>query len=325
MNDHHHAPDEHSHHEHAHDEHSHHGHSHGLGHSHGPANYNAAFAIGTALNVLFVIVEVIYGIAGHSLALLADAGHNLGDVFGLLLAWGASVLARSVPTERHTYGFRSTSILAAMFNAIILLVGVGAIAWEAISRFKNPTEVAGNTVIWVAAVGIVINTATALLFMSGRKGDLNIRGAFLHMAADAVVSLGVVIAGFLIVRTGLHWIDPVTSLVIVAVIVVTTWGLLRDSFNLALHAVPPEINFAKVREYLAGLPGVCEVHDLHIWGMSTTETALTAHLIRTDPAGDEALLRDAAHELHERFNIAHPTLQLETPTLNCKLAPADKV
>jgi cobalt-zinc-cadmium efflux system protein len=302
-----------------------HDHEHAHGHSHAPANFNQAFAIGTALNLAFVIVEAVYGVNSHSLALLADAGHNLSDVFALLLAWGASALSDSVPTKRHTYGWRSTSILAALFNAILLLIAVGAIGWEAIGRFRQPSSVAGTTVMWVALIGIFINGATAFLFASGRKGDLNVRGAFLHMAADAVVSLGVVVAGFLIVKTGLHWIDPVTSLVIVAVIAVGTWGLLRDSVNFALHAVPPGVNLPEVNAYLAGLPGVTEVHDLHIWGMSTTETALTAHLVRADPAGDDALLTSAAHDLRERFKIAHATLQLETSARLCELAPADRV
>ena len=312
--------------EHHHDHGDEPGHSHGgLGHAHAPASFNKAFAIGTALNLAFVVVEAVFGITSHSLALLADAGHNLSDVFGLLLAWGASALVKSVPTQRHTYGLRSSTILAALFNAILLLVAVGAIGWEAIQRFQKPAPVAGTTVMWVALVGIIINTATALLFASGRKGDLNVRGAFLHMAADAAVSVGVVIAGYFILKTGLHWIDPVTSLVIVAVILIGTWGLLRDSFNFALHAVPPGIDLPEVNRYLSSLPGVTEVHDLHIWGMSTTETALTAHLVRSDAVSDDALLTRAASELRERFKIAHATLQLETSARHCDLAPADKV
>ena len=226
------------HHEGEHDGHDH-GHTRG-GHSHAPANFNRAFAVGTALNLLFVGVEAFYGVASHSLALLADAGHNLSDVFALLLAWGASALATSPPTQCRTYGLRSTSILAALFNSILLMVAIGGITWEAIHRFSDASSVAGATVIWVALVGIGINAATAFLFASGRQGDLNIRGALLHMAADAAVSLGVVIAGFCILKTGLHWIDPLTSLVIVAVILAGTWGLLRESANLALHAVPSE-------------------------------------------------------------------------------------
>ena len=249
-------PHDHDHQEHTEspDEHEGHDHSHsGSGHSHAPKNFGAAFAIGTALNFGFVVLEVVFGVYAHSLALVADAGHNMGDVLGLLLAWGASILARSAPTQRRTYGLRSSSILAALFNAIFLLVSVGAIAWEAIRRFGDPTDVAGKTVIWVSAIGIAINTATALMFMSGRKGDLNIRGAFMHMAADAGISAGVVIAGFAILLTGYHWIDPVVSLAISAVIIWGTWGLLRDSVNLALQAVPEGIDLAKVKDYLAGL------------------------------------------------------------------------
>lgn len=302
------------------------GHSHGAGkHSHGPASFGSAFAIGIALNLGFVIVEVVYGIFAHSLALVADAGHNLGDVLGLLLAWGATFLARTAPTERRTYGLRSSSILAALFNAIFLLITVGAIAWEAIRRFGNPTEVEPRTVISVAVIGIVINAATALMFMSGRKRDLNIRAAFQHMAADAGVSLGVVIAGFLIITTGWLWIDPVISLVIAAVITWGTWGLLRDSANLALHAVPQGIEVAKVRQYLSSLPHVTEVHDLHIWPMSTTETALTAHLVRDVDDCDCALLDQAAQDLNRQFEIQHATLQFETLDHHCHLAPDEKV
>jgi len=301
--------------------HDHSGHD----HSHAATNFGTAFAIGTALNFAFVIVEVSYGIFAHSLALVADAGHNMSDVLGLLLAWGASILARTAPTERRTYRLRSSSILAALFNAIFLLVSVGAIAWEAIRRFGDPTEVAGNTVIWVAAVGIAINTATALMFMSGRKGDLNIRGAFMHMAADAGVSAGVVVAGFAILLTGYHWIDPVVSLAIAAVIIWGTWGLLRDSANLALHAVPQGIDLAQVKDYLAGLPHVVAVHDLHVWPMSTTETALTAHLVRTVDRCDSSVLEKCCKDLHDKFEIQHATIQFETQDHECDLAPEGKV
>lgn len=298
---------------HDHNEHGHEGHAHGgLGHSHAPTNFGRAFAIGIALNIGFVAVEAVFGVLAHSLALLADAGHNLSDVFGLLLAWGASALVRRRPTERRTYGLRRSSILAALFNALFLLVAVGAIAWEAVHRFNAPAPVAGKTVIWVALVGIAINTATALLFMAGRKGDLNIRGAFLHMAADAAVSAGVVVAGFAMLATGWLWLDPVVSLLIVAVIVWSTWGLLRDSVNLALDAVPEGIEVGAVKQYLNDLPAVSEVHDLHIWAMSTTETALTAHLVRSVPTCDDALLAQACRELHDTFGIEHVTLQFET-------------
>jgi cobalt-zinc-cadmium efflux system protein len=302
------------------------GHSHAAGgHTHAPASFGSAFAIGITLNLGFVIIEVVYGVFAHSLALVADAGHNMGDVLGLLLAWGATFLARTAPTERRTYGLRSSSILAALFNAIFLLITVGAIAWEAIRRFGDPTVVEGKTVIWVAIVGIVINTATALMFMSGRKRDLNIRAAFMHMAADAGVSLGVVVAGFLIIATGALWIDPVISLVIAAVITWGTWGLLRDSVNLALHAVPQGIEVAEVKRYLSSLPHVTEVHDLHIWPMSTTETALTAHLVRDIDDCDCTLLDQAARDLHHRFQIQHSTLQFETLDHHCHLAPEERV
>ena len=296
-----------------------------VGHSHAPASFGTAFAVGITLNLGFVILEAAYGIFAHSLALIADAGHNLGDVLSLLLAWGASYLARTAPTERRTYGLRSSSILAALFNAIFLLITVGAIAWEAVRRFGDPTTVEARTVIWIAMIGIVINTATALMFMSGRKRDLNIRAAFLHMMADAAVSLGVVIAGFVILATGLAWIDPVISLVIAAVITWSTWGLLRDSVNLALHAVPQGIEIAEVRRYLASLPHVTEVHDLHVWPMSTTETALTAHLVRDVADCDCALLDQAARDLHRKFEIQHATLQFETVDHHCHLAADEKV
>ncbi len=285
-------------------------HSHGS-HSRLPANFNTAFAIGIGLNTAYVLFEVAFGILGHSLALLADAGHNMSDVLGLLLAWGASAMAKSVPTKRRTYGLRSTSILAALFNAILLLISVGAIAWEAVRRFKAPTEVSASTVIWVSLLGIAINSATALMFMSGRKNDLNIRGAFLHMAADAAISAGVVLAGVAILWTGGHWIDPVVSLLICAVIVWGTWDLLRESVNLALQAVPKDIEPDTVERYLAQLPGIAKVHDLHIWAMSTTEAALTAHLVKPDGKLDDPLLEQIQNELQDRFGIGHMTVQLE--------------
>jgi cobalt-zinc-cadmium efflux system protein len=296
-----------------------------VGHSHAPASFGTAFAVGITLNLGFVILEAAYGFLAHSLALIADAGHNLGDVLSLLLAWGATFLARTAPTERRTYGLRSSSILAALFNAIFLLIAVGAITWEAIRRFGDPMTVEPRTVIWVSMIGIVVNTVTALMFMSGRKRDLNIRAAFLHMAADAGVSLGVVVAGFLILATGLPWIDPVISLVIAVVITWGTWGLLRDSVNLALHAVPHGIEVAEVRQYLSSLPHVTEVHDLHVWPMSTTETALTAHLVRDVDECDCALLEQAARDLHRKFEIQHTTLQFETLDHQCHLAPEGQV
>ena len=287
-----------------------HSHRHGA-HTHAPASFGRAFAIGTALNLAFVLAEAIFGIRANSVALLADAGHNLSDVLGLLIAWAASALATQRPTARRTYGLRSTSILAAMMNAVVLLLAIGGIAWEAIGRIGRPEAVVTTTVIWVAAVGIVINGATAMLFMSGAKSDLNIRGAYLHMAADAGVSGGVVVAGLAMAATGWFWLDPIISVVISAIIAIGTWGLLRDSVNLALNAVPAHIDPAAVDMYLRQLPGVTGVHDLHIWGMSTTDVALTAHIIRPDVVDDDDLLISTAHVLHERFNISHPTLQIE--------------
>ena len=294
-----------------------HSHSHEHGHDHGPANYNRAFAIGVSLNLVFVAVEAVYGVLSGSLALLADAGHNLSDVLGLLLAWGASVLARRASSRRRTFGLKKSTVLAALLNAVILLVAIGGIAWEAIRRFNEPVSVSGPTVIVVAFVGILVNTATMLLFMADRDRDLNIRGAFLHMAADAAVSVGVVVAGIVILYTGAFWVDPVVSLVIAAVIFVGTWSLLKDSVNLAVDAVPRGIDSRAVLESLGALDGVEGVHDLHIWGMSTTETALTAHLVKPSPAGDEALIERATEALHREFGIDHVTLQLERGAGGC--------
>ncbi len=309
-----------------HDSDSHAGHDHGhgghdhAGHSHAPADFGRAFAIGTVLNIGFILVEAGYGFAAGSVALLADSGHNLSDVLGLLIAWGAATLAKRKPSGRYTYGLRSSSILAALLNALFLLVAISVIAIEAIRRFAEPSPVAGMTVIIVAAIGIVINTATALLFMRGRKGDLNIRGAFLHMAADAAVSAGVVLAGLVIVYTGWSWIDPVTSLAIVAVVAVGTWGLLRDSVNMSLQAAPSGIDPARIRDFLRKQRGVKEVHDLHIWPMSTTETALTAHLLVPEGYPGDAFTARLVAILKERFGIDHATIQSETdPTVGCAL------
>lgn len=300
-------------------------HSHDHGHSHTPPSNNAAFAIGVTLNLGFVVAEVVYGLAAHSLALLSDAGHNMSDVLGLLVAWGAIHLGKSLPTARRTYGLRRSSILAALINAIVLLIAVGGITWEAIGRFAHPEPVAGSIVIWVAAAGVVINAASALLFMAGRERDLNIQGAFMHMAADAGVSLGVVGIGFAIRATGWLWLDPAVSILIGGVIVWGTWGLLRESVNLAMDAVPAGIDPQAVKEHLASLAGVEAVHDLHIWGMSTTETALTVHLVMPQPPSDDTFLHRAGHELHERFEIGHITIQIEHGNAECLQEPADVV
>ncbi|MBI3862370.1 MAG: cation transporter [Planctomycetia bacterium] len=285
-----------------------HDHSH---HSLAPGSFQRAFAIGVALNVTFVVIEALCGFWSHSMAVLADAGHNLSDVLGLVIAWAAARLSAVGPNERRTYGLRRTSILAALVNALVLLVATGGIAWEAVRRFADPTPVAGMTMMIVAAVGVIINGATALLFLSGRHHDLNVRGAFLHMAADAGVSLAVVVSGALIAWRGWLWLDPLMSLAIVAAILASTWGLLRDSINLALDAVPRGIDPVQVREYLGALPGITGVHDLHIWGMSTTETALTAHLVKPDGQIDDAFLADVEQTLRSRFGIVHATIQLE--------------
>jgi cobalt-zinc-cadmium efflux system protein len=297
-----------------HEEHAHghaHGNDHAHGHAHAPANFSRAFAIGLILNLGFVGVEVFYGLLAHSIALIADAGHNLSDVLGLGLAWGAAILSRRPPSRRHTYGWRRSSILAAFFNAVFLLVVTGGIAWESIQRFREPGEVQGGVIIWVALVGIAINTVTALLFMSGRKGDMNIRAAFLHMVADALVSAGVVLAGIGILATGWQWLDPAFSIIVSLVIIVNTWQLLRESFSLALDAVPENIDEQAVRAFLLERPGVEQVHDLHIWGMSTTEVALTAHLVMpTGHPGDD-FLSQACKALHDHFRIEHSTIQIE--------------
>jgi cobalt-zinc-cadmium efflux system protein len=315
-------PENHDHADHGHSGHSHEGHVHGPGHAHAPASFGRAFAIGIALNVGFVAIEATYGVLANSVALLADAGHNLSDVLGLIVAWAATVLAKRAPTSRYTYGMKGSSILAALFNAVFLLIAVGAIAWEAIQRFGEPAPVAGKTVMVVAAVGILVNGVTAWLFASGAKGDINIRGAFLHMAADAAVSAGVVLAGLVILYTGWTWLDPVVSLAIVAVIVWSTWGLLRDSVLMSLAAVPPGIDAGSVRQALEELPGVSAIHDLHIWPMSTTDTALTAHLVIPGGHPGDDFLMGAARTLKERFGIGHVTLQVETTEASaCALAP----
>lgn len=301
--------------------HDHHGHGHahgsGHGHAHAPADYGPAFAIGVTLNLAFVAVEATAGFLSGSMALIADAGHNLSDVLSLALAWGAAVLARRPAAGRFTYGFKSATILAAIANAGLLLVAIGAIAVETLNRIAAPPAVEGRTMMIVAGIGIAINAGTALLFFRGRKHDINIRGAYLHMAADALVSVGVVAAGALIVWSGQRWIDPVTSLIIVLVIAWGTWGLLKDSLKLGLNAVPEHIDESAVRRHLAGLPGVAAIHDLHIWPMSTTEAALTAHLAMPGGHPGDAFLHDLARQLEHDHSIGHVTVQIETGEHAC--------
>ena len=294
----------------------------GHGHVHAPAGFGRAFAIGIALNAGFVVLEVVYGLLGNSVALLADAGHNMSDVLGLGVAWSAAVLSKRAPTQRFTYGLGGTSILAALFNAAFLLVVIGGLSWEAIGRFWNPQPVAGKTVIIVAGAGILINGVCAWLFASGRKGDLNVRGAFMHMAADALVSVGVVIAGLVILLTGWLWLDPTVSLIINAIIIWGTWGLLRDSVTMSLNAVPSDLESQDVGAVLSAAAGVQGIHDLHIWSMSTTETALTAHLLMPGGHPGDSFLVDLCTMLRERFGISHATLQVETdPNTACPLEP----
>jgi cobalt-zinc-cadmium efflux system protein len=322
-----HAHDLHDHEPHDHDHHDHHDHDH-RGHHHAlPATFDRAFALGVGLNLAFVLAELLFGVRAHSLALISDAGHNLSDVLGLSLAWAGSLLARRGPTPRRTYGMRRFSILAAIGNAGFLLVAVGAITVEAIARLYHPEPVASGEVMVVAAIGIVINTGTALAFMRGRHGDLNIRAAFLHMLADAGASAGVVVAGLLIALTDWFWLDPAVSLLLVALIIWSSWGLARDSLDLALDAVPPGIDPDQVTDVLRQLDGVMEVHDLHIWGMSTTDVALTVHLVRPCAGGEDAVLAAATEQLRTRFGIAHATIQLERGLAvhPCELAAADRV
>lgn len=307
--------------------HASHGHHHGGGgHTHAPKSFGSAFAVGVALNTGFVVVEAIYGVLAHSMALIADAGHNLSDVLGLLVAWGAAVLVKRPPKGKFTYGLGGTSILAALFNAVFLLIAIGAIALESVQRIFHPSPVAGTTVMIVAGIGIVINAVTAWMFASGRKGDLNIRGAYLHMAADALVSAGVVVAGFLILMTGWLWLDPFTSLALVVVIALGTWGLLRDSVRLSLQAAPAATDLAEVEAFLRARPGVADIHDLHVWPLSTTETALTAHLLMPGGHPGDAVVAQMAADLHAAFGIGHATLQVETdPSVPCVLEPAHVV
>ena len=307
--------------------HDHGGHPHDhSAHAHAPASFGTAFAIGIALNLGFVVIEALYGLLSNSVSLLADAGHNLSDVLGLGVAWLATVLARRAPTARFTYGMRGSSILAALFNAVFLLVTVGGLSWEAIRRLGSPEPVAGKTMMAVAAIGILVNGVTAWLFASGRKDDINLKGAFLHMASDALVSVGVVAAGLLILLTGWLWIDPIVSLVINGVIVWGTWGLLRDSVGMSMAAVPAQIDPAAVRTFLSARTGVVDVHDLHIWPMSTTENALTCHLVMPNGHPGDAFLHELAGDLAKRFKINHTTVQIEVDQhLACALAPDEVV
>lgn len=281
-------------------------------HSHTPSNYNLSFAIGISLNVIFVLIEATYGVIADSLALIADAWHNLSDVVTLLLAWGANYLASRPATSRRTYGLRRVTIMASLISAILLLFALGGITWEAIERLSSPSPVDGLVIIVVAAIGVVINTVTALLFVSGQKHDLNIRGAYLHMAADAGVSLGVVIAGGAIMLTGWLWLDPIISLLIVLVVLIGTWNLLKDSLNLSIDAVPKAINMSELREYLSGLDNVSQIHDLHVWALSTRQNALSVHLVRTQENLDNTFLHEIQEYLHHNFNIGHVTIQVET-------------
>ena len=301
-----------------HDHHDHHGHAHGHSHSHhqhgNPTSHGRAFAIAIGLNSIFVVVEFFYGFIANSTALMADAGHNLSDVLGLILAWGAAILTRRQPDGRYTYGLRSTSMLAALFNAMLLMLACGAIAWQAVLQLRHPSPVAGATVSLVAAIGIAVNGISAWLFMAGSKDDINIRGAYLHMAADAAISLGVLVAGLIVMSTGWNWLDPAVSIAIVVLIMLGTWSLLRESLRMMLAAVPGSVDAPKVEQFLRASAGVSDVHDLHIWAMSTTETALTAHLVM--PAGypSDSVIDAINLELKTRFSIHHSTLQIELGT-----------
>ncbi len=307
----HHGHDDHGHDDHGHD---HHGHSHGHHHQIDPDGNRRAFALAISLNIMFVAIEFTYGFIANSTALMADAGHNLSDVLGLALAWGAAVLARRAPDRHFTYGLRSSSILAALGNSLLLMMACGAIGWEAVQRFTAPAPVAGWTVTIVALVGVAVNGASAWLFMAGSKEDLNVRAAYQHMAADAAISLGVAVAGAVIMYSGWSWIDPAVSIVIVVLIVLSTWSLLRESLRMVLAAVPANVDPHKVREFLQQQPGVSETHDLHIWSMSTTETALTAHLVMPDGYPGDQQIDDIVEHLKSQFKIHHCTLQIEQGT-----------
>ncbi len=306
-----------------------HDHSHGAGdggHAHAKPTGGRAFVIGIALNLGFVVVEAVFGVLSHSMALLADAGHNLGDVLGLGLAWIAMILARRAPSAKRTYGFRGTTILASVANAVLLLFVTGGIAAESARRLLGPEPVAGRTIVYVALAGVVINGSSALLFMRDRKNDLNVRSAFMHLASDAALALGVAIAGGVMLATSWWWLDPVVSIALSLVILAATWSLLKSSLHLAVQGVPEHIDMRAVQEYLAHVPGVIEVHDLHVWSMSTTEIALTAHLVMPNEACTPTLLGDVAARLHDEFAIEHSTIQVCPPEApECVLAPAGKV
>lgn len=302
-----------------------HAHGRGPGHAHAPARFDRAFALGIGLNTVFVAIEAAVGWQIDSLALLADAGHNLGDVAGLLLAWGGAMAGRLRPDMRHTYGWKRASILAAFINAVLLLVAMGSLAWEAAHRLQSAEPIEGATIMAVAGIGIVVNTATALLFMRGREQDINVRGAFLHMAADALVSAGVVVAGALALYFGWAWIDPVASLAIAALIVVGSTGLLKQSVHLLFDGVPDSVDLQRVHEFLEAQPRVTAVPDLHVWAMGTTQIALTAHLLMPEGGGNDDFLEAVSHELHEQFGIEHVTLQvMHAPVgLTCKVRPRE--
>lgn len=302
-------------------------HHHDHGHHHGPVDVDRRFVIAAVINLAFVVTEMLFGFVSQSLALISDATHNFSDVVSLLLAGGAAWLSKFAPTAERTYGYRGATILAALANACLLFLVTGAIIVEAMQRFSHPADVASHTVVWVAALAIAVNAGTAALFWKGQHHDLNVRGAFLHMAGDAAISLGVVIGALIIGATGWFWVDPALSILIAAIIIWSSWGLAKEAFRLSLAAVPKHIHQKEVRDYLAGLPGVTEVHDLHIWAMSTTETALTAHMIRPNQPPDDAFLSKVSDELERRFQIQHATLQIEAGNgpQTCRLAPAEVV
>jgi cobalt-zinc-cadmium efflux system protein len=309
---------------HGHNHHDHAGHDHhGHGHMHGPVSNSFAFAVGIGLNLAFVVVEVVYGVLSHSVALLADAGHNFGDVLGLGLSWGAMALASLKPSKRRTFGFRRSTIVASAANAVVLLFVTGGLTWESVRRLLSPEPAQGRTMIYVALVGTVVNATCALLFMTQGKRDLNLRSAFLHLASDALLALGVAVTGGLILMTGWLWLDPAVSIVLAITILAGTWSLTKKSLDLMLDAVPEGIDPEAVKAFLGALPGVCEVHDLHIWAMSTTETALTAHVVMPTAAVRPTFLSEVCKELHAQFDIQHSTLQIDPDDspAPCTLAP----